>query len=51
MEGHAVVIAGEARPGWSWRASTLSREGGERMGCYVLGLQEIDLTQVAVVGG
>src|ERR671930_2131828 len=32
---------------WSAR----SREGGERMGCYVLGFQEIDQTQVAVVGG
>src|SRR5215217_7629287 len=29
----------------------LSREGGERMGGYVLGFQEIDQTQVAVVGG
>src|SRR5436190_7135795 len=29
----------------------LSREGGERMDCYVLGFQEIDQTQVAVVGG
>ena len=27
------------------------REEGERMGCYVLGFQEIDQTQVAVVGG
>src|SRR5438309_6033308 len=26
-------------------------EGSERMGCYVLGFQEIDQTQVAVVGG
>ncbi len=26
-------------------------EGGERMGCYVLDFQEIDQTQVAVVGG
>src|SRR5919197_4516698 len=26
-------------------------EGRERMGCYVLGFQEIDQTQVAVVGG
>mgnify|MGYP003579156843 CR=1 FL=1 len=26
-------------------------QGGERMGCYVLGFQEIDQTQVAVVGG
>src|ERR1035441_10104626 len=25
--------------------------GGERMGCYVLDFQEIDQTQVAVVGG
>src|SRR5579875_3418571 len=25
--------------------------GRERMGCYVLGFQEIDQTQVAVVGG
>src|ERR687886_2038130 len=29
----------------------LSREGGERMGRYVLGFQEIDQMQVAVVGG
>src|ERR671920_1149741 len=29
----------------------LSREGGERMGCYVLGFQEIEQTQTAVVGG
>src|SRR5947207_3786151 len=29
----------------------LSREGGERMDCYVLGCQELDQTQVAVVGG
>ena len=27
------------------------RMAGERMGCYVLGFQEIDQTQVAVVGG
>lgn len=26
-------------------------QGSERMGCYVLGFQEIDQTQVAVVGG
>src|SRR5882672_3252166 len=26
-------------------------QGRERMGCYVLGFQEIDQTQVAVVGG
>src|SRR2546428_5867637 len=31
--------------------AALSREGIERMGCYVLGFQEIDQTQVAVVGG
>src|SRR5436190_14092697 len=29
----------------------LSREGGERMDCYVLGFREIDQTQIAVVGG
>jgi pyruvate,water dikinase len=29
----------------------LAREGGERVGCYVVGFQEIDRTQVAVVGG
>ena len=32
-------------------SGALSREGGERMGCYVLGFDEIDQTQVAVVGG
>src|SRR5438270_12969795 len=26
-------------------------QGRERMGCYVLGLEEVDQTQVAVVGG
>src|SRR6266568_4438279 len=33
------------------RVSLLTREGGERMGRYVLGLEEIDRTQVAVTGG
>ena len=32
-------------------SGALSREGRERMGCYVLGFQEIDQTQVAVAGG
>src|ERR1700704_1713955 len=31
--------------------SALAREGGERIGCYVLSFAEIDQTQVAVVGG
>jgi phosphoenolpyruvate synthase/pyruvate phosphate dikinase len=29
----------------------MTRKEGERMGCYVLGFQEIDQTQVVVVGG
>src|SRR3981189_3097564 len=29
----------------------VNSEGGERMGCYVLDFQEIDQTQVTVVGG
>ncbi len=29
----------------------VNSEGGERVGCYVLDFQEIDRTQVAVVGG
>src|SRR5918997_1475387 len=29
----------------------MNAQGRERMGCYVLGFQEIDQTQVAVVGG
>src|SRR5438445_3952682 len=29
----------------------LAPDGGERLGCYVLGFQEIDQTQVAIVGG
>ncbi len=32
-------------------SGAFSRGGGERTGCYVLGFQEIDQTQVAVVGG
>src|SRR4051812_38680461 len=28
-----------------------SRGDGERIGCYVLGLEELDRTQVAIVGG
>src|SRR5260370_6883557 len=33
------------------RHSLENAQGRERMGCYVLGFQEIDQTQVAVVGG
>src|SRR5678815_2292648 len=33
------------------RRSLENAQGREPMGCYVLGLQEIDQTQVAVVGG
>src|SRR5205807_7319903 len=33
------------------RHSLESAQGRKRMGCYVLDLQEIDQTQVAVVGG
>src|ERR1700704_1165492 len=33
------------------RHSLKNAQGRERMGCYVLGFQEIDQTQVAVVGG
>src|SRR5919112_3375766 len=50
MQGPAVVVAGRGPTGLGWRASALSREG-ERMGCYVLGFQEIDQAQVDVVGG
>jgi hypothetical protein len=30
---------------------TVNSTGGERMGCYVLDFQEIDQSQVAIVGG
>src|SRR5919202_1550381 len=33
------------------RHSSENAQGRERMGCYVLDFQEIDQTQVAVVGG
>src|SRR4051794_35138802 len=36
---------------WEKRHSLENEKGRERMGCYVLGFQEIDQTQVAVVGG
>ena len=51
MQGHAVVIAGRGPTGLVLAGERPSREGGERMGRYVLGFQEIDQTQVAVVGG
>src|SRR3989442_12926975 len=37
--------------GETLRHSLENAQGRERMGCYVLGFQEIDQTQVAVVGG
>src|SRR3977135_4531350 len=37
--------------GETLRHSLDNAQGKERMGCYVLGFQEIDQTQVAVVGG
>src|SRR5215208_258175 len=37
--------------GETLRHSLENARGRERMGCYVLGFQEIDQTQVAVVGG
>src|SRR6266849_8558963 len=37
--------------GETLRHSLKNAQGRERMGCYVLGFQEIDQTQVAVVGG
>src|SRR5438309_6673292 len=37
--------------GETLRHSLENAQGSERMGCYVLGFQEIDQTQVAVVGG
>src|SRR5207237_3525393 len=45
----------EQHGGWgsgeTLRHSLGNAQGRERMGCYVLGFQEIDQTQVAVVGG
>src|SRR3954447_16049641 len=45
----------EQHGGWGFgetlRHSLENAQGRERMGCYVLGFQEIDQTQVAVVGG
>ena len=45
----------EQHGGWEsgerLRHSVENAQGRERMGCYVLGFQEIDQTQVAVVGG
>src|SRR6266699_3040262 len=45
----------EQHGGWgsgeTLRHSLESTQGRDRMGCYVLGFQEIDQTQVAVVGG
>src|SRR5204862_2448832 len=45
----------EQHGGWgsgeTLRHSLENAQGRERMGCYVLGFQEIDQTQVAVVGG
>src|SRR5207247_9357850 len=40
-----------AQSGETLRHSLENAQGRERMGCYVLGFQEIDQTQVAVVGG
>src|SRR4028118_800191 len=37
--------------GKTLRRSLENAQGRERMGCYVLGFQETDETQVAVVGG
>src|SRR5207245_5105481 len=37
--------------GETLRHSLENAQGRERMGCYVLGFQVIDQTQVAVVGG
>src|SRR4028118_1746214 len=37
--------------GKTLRRSLENAQGRGRMGCYVLGFQEIDQTQVAVVGG
>src|SRR5215218_1569425 len=37
--------------GKTLRHSLENAQGRERMGCYVLDFQEIDQTQVAVVGG
>src|SRR6202158_5979089 len=37
--------------GETLRHSPKNAQGRERMGCHVLGFQEIDHTQVAVVGG
>src|ERR687885_1951985 len=37
--------------GETLRHSLENAQGRERMGCYVLGFQEIDQTQVSIVGG
>src|SRR5258708_11373186 len=37
--------------GETLRHSLENAQGRERMGCYVLGFQEIDQTQIAIVGG
>src|SRR5947209_6596807 len=46
LEQHGGWGSGETR-----RHSLENAQRRERMGCYVLGFQEIDQTQVAVVGG
>jgi hypothetical protein len=48
---HSLKRMGDGGSGETLRHSLKNGQGRERMGCYVLGFQEIDQTQVAVVGG
>ena len=50
-ESRPCVISTANRLRRNWQAIAAKREGGERMGRYVLGFEEIDQTQVAVAGG
>src|SRR5918994_1351338 len=48
---HGLSRTGDGGHGETLRHSFENAQRRERMGCYVLGFQEIDQTQVAVVGG
>src|SRR3954466_6153998 len=48
---HSLSRMGDGGAGETLRKSLENGQGRERMGVYVLDFQEIDQTQVAVVGG
>src|SRR5215204_2176466 len=48
---HSLSRTGDGARGETLRDSFENAQRRERMGCHVLGFQEIDQTQVAVVGG